>query len=210
VKRSVPAAGEPRKGARTRERIVREAAGLFNTRGFAGTSVNDVSQATGLEKGGVYNHFSSKDDLALAAFDYAAALVSERLCAAVRSRDDGIGQLRAMFEVYRTLPEAPFIKGGCPILNTAVEADDTHPGLRDRAREALNGWLRLVAQALETGRAGGQFRSNIDLTAVSGTIVATLEGGVLLTKLYRDPNWMRAVIDQLLVYIESLRVARAR
>jgi TetR/AcrR family transcriptional repressor of nem operon len=194
-----------RKGERTRRRIVREAAGLFNTRGFAGTSVADVSAATGLEKGGVYNHFGTKDALALAAFDYAVSLVRERLAAAVRGHADGAGRLRAMFDVYRLLSEQPFVKGGCPILNTAVEADDTHPALRDRARAAMDGWLELVAQALDAGRAAGQFRSDLDIAAAADTIVAALEGGILLAKLYREPQRMRAVIDQISFYVDALR-----
>jgi hypothetical protein len=133
--------------------------------------------------------------------------VRDRLTAAVRGQTDGRAQLRAMFDVYRMLSEQPFIKGGCPILHTAVEADDTHPALRDRARGAMNAWLTLVAGALEAGRAAGQFRRDIGVRDVSGTIVAALEGGILLAKLYRDPSWMRAVIDQMSAYVDSLRAS---
>jgi AcrR family transcriptional regulator len=205
--RRLPAEPETaRKGARTRARIVREAAAIFNVRGFAGTSVSDVSAATGLEKGGIYNHFGSKDELALAAFDHAASLVRTRLVAAVRAHADGAAQLAAMFDVYRALSEAPFLKGGCPILNTAVEADDTHPALRDRARAAMTAWLDLVAHALQSGRDCGQFRAGIDIDAAAATIVAGLEGGILLAKLYRDSTRMRAVIDQISAYVDSLRI----
>jgi AcrR family transcriptional regulator len=197
------------KGARTRARIVREAAALFNTRGFAGTSVNDVSVATGLEKGGVYNHFGSKDDLALAAFDYAAGLVRGRLEAAMRAHTGGGSRLRAMFDVYRILSEQPFITGGCPILNTAVDADDTHPALRTRARGAMDAWLNLVGQALDAGIAAGEFRSGVDVAAASDTIVAALEGGILLAKLYRDPARMRGVIDQISGFVDTLRAQPA-
>ena len=206
MRRTSAGADAERKGARTRRRIVHEAADLFNTRGFAGTSMGDVSAATGLEKGGVYNHFDSKDDLALAAFDYAAALVSGRLRAAVHTCSDGPGQLQAMFDVYRRLSEAPFLKGGCPILNTAVEADDTHPALRDRARLAMDAWLNVTRRAIETGQADGAFRPDVDSAAAAAAIVAGLEGGVLLSKLYRDGALAGAVVDQLCVYVASLRV----
>jgi AcrR family transcriptional regulator len=205
MRRTSAGAEAERKGARTRRRIVHEAAGLFNTRGFAGTSMGDVSAATGLEKGGVYNHFDSKDALALAAFEYAATLVLDRVEAAVRSRTDGPGQLEAMFDVYRRLPEEPFVKGGCPILNTAVEADDTHPTLRSRARGAMNAWIAITRRAIETGKADGAFRSDVDAAAAAAAIVAGLEGGVLLAKLYRDAAWATAVTGQLRAYVESLR-----
>jgi TetR/AcrR family transcriptional repressor of nem operon len=205
MKARMPDGADLRKGARTRVRIVRAAAGLFNTRGFAGTSVTDVSAATGLEKGGVYNHFASKDELALAAFDYAAALVHDRLEAAMGAAPRGVAQLEAMFEVYRTLSEHPFVAGGCPILNTAVDADDTHPKLRERARVAMDHWLSLVIRALEAGRAAGELRAQFDAHAVAQTIVAALEGGVLLARLYGKATAMRAVIGQLAHYIDALR-----
>jgi AcrR family transcriptional regulator len=59
------------KGEKTRQRIVAEAATLFNERGFEGGSMADLMEATGLEKGGIYRHFSSKETLAAAAFDFA-------------------------------------------------------------------------------------------------------------------------------------------
>jgi TetR/AcrR family transcriptional regulator, transcriptional repressor for nem operon len=91
------------KGERTRRRIIERAAALFNTRGVAGASMADVSLATGLEKGGVCNHFESKDALALAAFDYAAGLVRQRLDAAAGAARSPLQRLRAIVEVYRNV-----------------------------------------------------------------------------------------------------------
>jgi AcrR family transcriptional regulator len=184
---------------------VTEAAALFNIRGFAGTSMSDVSSATGLEKGGVYNHFASKDDLALAAFDYAAGLIVDRLTAELRARGDGLAQLNAMLDLYAELGMQPFVRGGCPILNTAVEADDTHPRLRDRAREVLGRWLQSVTQAVEAAVADGQLRADIDARGVAATIVAGIEGGMMVTRLYGDESWMRAIVAQLRAYVDSLR-----
>ena len=89
------------KGERTRRRIVERAAALFNTRGVAGASMSDVSEAAGLEKGGVYNHFESKDALALAAFDYASSLVLDRIDAAIATHEPGYPQLHALIDLYR-------------------------------------------------------------------------------------------------------------
>ena len=59
------------KGEMTRQRIIEEAAPIFNQRGYAGCSMQDVMEATGLEKGGIYRHFESKEELAAEAFKYA-------------------------------------------------------------------------------------------------------------------------------------------
>ena len=84
-----------RKGARTRERIIEQTAPLFNQKGFFGSSLSDIMGATGLKKGGIYNHFDSKEELALQAFDYAAACVSERLSLLLREKHTAVERRRA-------------------------------------------------------------------------------------------------------------------
>lgn len=64
------------KAKETKEKIVKQAAELFNQQGYAGSSISDIMRATGLQKGGIYNHFHSKQELALAAFDFASQQTS--------------------------------------------------------------------------------------------------------------------------------------
>jgi TetR/AcrR family transcriptional regulator, transcriptional repressor for nem operon len=122
-----------KKGERTRRVIVEKAAALFNTRGYFGSSMNDLTRETGLEKGGIYNHFSSKEELACAAFDYSAALMRERFEAALASREGAVERLFAIVDVLGCLADDPPVAGGCPILNTAVESDGANPELKERA-----------------------------------------------------------------------------
>jgi len=191
------------KGERTRQRIVERAAELFNTRGVAGSSMADVSLATGLEKGGVYNHFETKDALALAAFDYAAALVSRRIDEAMAGAATRTGALRAMIDVYRTLGENRFIPGGCPLMNTAIEADDTNPALRDRARKAMDRWRSRIAGTVEEAIAAGEMKP-VDPAAVASTMIAQLEGAVMLSMLYRSGAYMRHATNHLTSYLDGL------
>jgi AcrR family transcriptional regulator len=199
-----PSARAPKtKGERTRKRIVERAAVLFNTRGVAGASMADVSLATGLEKGGVYNHFVSKEELALEAFDYAAALVRERLETAAKSAKSPLARLRAILDVHRDIHERPFLSGGCPLLNTAIEADDTNPALRARARKGLEHWQRLIGSAVEDAVAARELQP-VDARAFASTAVAALEGGVMLSALYRDPSRVRTVVDHLQRWVDTL------
>jgi TetR/AcrR family transcriptional regulator, transcriptional repressor for nem operon len=192
------------KGQRTRARIVREAAELFNVRGYSGTSVADVSSAVGLEKGGVYNHFESKDALALACFDYAAGTVLARLREASVSHASAWDRIQAVFDVYRRIAEQRFVKGGCPILNTAVEADDTHPALSALARGALNSWRTIVADIIDDGTSAGEFHALTPPHEIATTIVATLEGGMMLSKIYADTAHMRTVTAALTAYLRAV------
>jgi len=192
------------KGERTRRRIVERAAALFNTRGVAGASMADVSEAAGLEKGGVYNHFESKDALALAAFEYAAALVLDRIDRALAAHAPGLPQVLALIDVYRGVVEKPPLAGGCPLLNTAIEADDTNPALRARAREAIGRWRAHVVAALERAVALGQLQP-VDVESLATLTIASIEGGVMLAKLYREPAHIERVADELTRYFQTLR-----
>ena len=139
-----------KKGDETRLMILQRAAEVFNRKGYSGASMADIMEATGLEKGGIYRHFDTKDDLALEAFDYAVNLVELEFQNALKDKRDALDRLSAIVGVYRAMPDGMPVAGGCPILNTAVEADDTHPLLRDHARHSGQKLVH-VAQAVLDG-----------------------------------------------------------
>lgn len=193
---------ERTKGARTRQRIIERAAALFNTSGVAASSMSDVTRACKIERGGLYNHFASKEELSLAAFDYAAELVHKRLVDASDAQSDPVRKLGAMIGVYRYVAQSPLLPGGCPLLNAAIEADDTNPVLRNRVRKAMNGWRALLVRACEDAVATKRL-ARVDPDAFATMVIAALEGGVMLSSLYRDPKHMHAVEGQLQSWIAS-------
>lgn len=192
------------KGTETRERIVARAASVFSERGFHGSSMADLLAATGLQKGGLYNHFASKEQLALASFDYAVALVSDQYTAALDGVTGAVDRLLAIVGVLRGLAEEPALPGGCPILTTAIEADDTMPVLRDRARAAMTAWQKMIGSIVKAGVAAGELRAGTDPYDVATVVTATLEGAVFLTKLYDDPVFMRRAVDHVDAYVRGL------
>lgn len=193
------------KGEETKTRIIQQAAELFNQQGYAGSSISDIMRVTGLQKGGIYNHFQSKDELALQAFDFAIARVSQHTKAAVRSKHHAIERLEAIVEVFSSFVNNPPIKGGCPLLNTAVESDDAHPALRDRAQQAMNSWRKLISQIIEKGISRGEIRSGVDADEIATIIIATLEGAMMMSKLYGDAIHMERVITHIKQYIYSYK-----
>jgi len=169
------------KGEATRERIVAEAAPIFNRKGFAGASMQDVMEATGLEKGGLYRHFGSKEELAAEAFRYT-------LAAAVKTRTDrmdathtAVEHLRAMIARFVTARSA--VPGGCPLMNTAVEADDGNPVLRELARQGIVDWRKRLAAVVREGIRAGEIRREVKPRMVANTIIATLEGALMISRL---------------------------
>ncbi|MEH2195151.1 MAG: TetR/AcrR family transcriptional regulator [Nostoc sp.] len=191
------------KGEETKSRILYQAAELFNQQGYAGSSMSDIMRVTGLQKGGIYNHFQSKDDLALQAFDFAIARIKQHTRFALRSKRHAVERLQAIIEIFSNFAENPPIKGGCPLLNTAVESDDTHPALRERTQQAMNSWLHLIRRIIETGIDKGEIRSEVSADEIATIIIATLEGAIMMSKLYGDSIHMHRVINHLNQYLET-------
>src|SRR5438445_7154076 len=147
-----------RKGEETRANILARAARLFNEKGYYGVSLADLMKATGLQKGGLYNHFESKEKLAIEAFEYSVKKVSERFSEALAGKRNAADRLDALVEVMRNYVSDPPVQGGCPILNTAVETDDGNPVLRARARKAMEDWRELVRRIVTQGVTRGELR----------------------------------------------------
>jgi TetR/AcrR family transcriptional repressor of nem operon len=195
-----------RKGEKTREYIIQQAAEIFNQKGYFGSSLSDIMRETGLRKGGIYNHFESKDELVVASFEYAIELMSRRYAQAIQGKHSSIDQLVAVISVYENIIEDPPLKGGCPLLNTAIESDDTHPVLREKARQAMDKWMKFIRIIITKGIKGGEIHPTIDVESVTTFITSTIEGGVMVSKLYQDSTYMRGVIKHLSEFIElSLR-----
>jgi TetR/AcrR family transcriptional regulator, transcriptional repressor for nem operon len=194
------------KGSATRQRIVERAAPVFNQRGYWGASMSDLMEATGLEKGGIYNHFGSKESLALEAFDHNTDIVADRIRAALDGTTGTAERLQAVIAAFRTFVEEPPFPGGCPLLNTATESDDTHPVLRDRARTRMTELLDgTVARIVERGVEKGELRRDVDAKQTATVVIAALEGAIMLSRLYDSPGPMRRTAAHLTEWVETLR-----
>ncbi len=191
------------KGEQTKERILERAAQLFNQQGYFGSSLSDIMHETGLEKGGIYNHFASKEQLALEAFDYAIGLLQQRLRLALAGKFNAIDRLLAIVSYFQSIIEDPPVAGGCPILNTAIEADDAQPALRDRARREMDSLRSTIQRIISKGIERQEIRPGVDPDVCATLFIATLEGAVMLSKLYQDPVHMRRAAEHVTSYIET-------
>lgn len=180
------------KGEDTRNRIIQQAAPLFNKHGLAGVSIADIMAATDLQKGGIYRHFNSKEEIALAAFDYNYAQLTQRLLHGLETQPTCRHRLALFLENFTAVPD--LLAGGCPVLNTAVEHDDGIPALRDRARRAADEWHHTLVVLLEAGVHTGAFRAGLDVQGTATLYLAALEGGLMLSRLHDDPTHLHRVV----------------
>jgi TetR/AcrR family transcriptional repressor of nem operon len=192
------------KGDLTKKRIVVEAAPIFNKRGFEGTSLSDLMAATGLQKGGIYRHFKNKEELAVASFEHAWHLAARQRWLDIDKEASSVDQVK-QFVANFVEKRAGLVPGGCPILNTAVDADDGNPVLRDRARIALALWIRRLSRTVKKGIAKGEIRQDADAEQTAAVVISVLEGALMMSRLQwseKPLDYARAHLND---FLESLR-----
>ncbi len=194
------------KAQQTKQQIIEKSAILFNQNGYAGTSISDIIRLTGVGKSGIYSHFHTKDEIAIAAFDYTLNQIIQAVMDNIEQQNTAIDRLTAFVDTFRGFTTQPIGIGGCPILNTAVESDDTHPALRQHAQQAVNQILALVGSIIELGIRQGEILANTDIDQVSTVILATIEGAIMMSKLYSNDRYLDRAIAHLHQYISDLQI----
>ena len=190
------------KGEQTRQAIIEKAAPLFNRRGFEGCSMADIMEATGLEKGGVYRHFGSKEELAAAVFLYSMQTAIGVRSVADHPELDAISRLRLMVERFVTVPSP--LPGGCPLLNTAIDTDDGNPTLRALVQDALAEWKARIRKIVRQGIADGQIGSSVDPQSIANLIISTLEGALMIARLEGNRRALQDVRASLDLHLATL------
>ena len=191
-----------RNGEQTRYEIIRKAAPIFNERGYEGTALSDLMQATGLEKGSIYRHFESKQQLADEAFDYAWKIALDTRFEGIEEISNAVDRLKLFVRNFRDR-RAGLVPGGCPLLNTAIDSDDGNPRLRARAQRALSLWLDRLCSMAEDGKLQDEVRADVDSADLAMLIVSTLEGGLMVSRLQRKDDALDLACRHLEEYLET-------
>jgi len=193
------------KAERTKEFIIQKTAPIFNKKGYAGTSLSDMTEATGLTKGSIYGNFADKDEVAMAAFAYNSSLMAVAVRTEMAKRTSYRDKLMVYVELYGNFTtQNASLEGGCPILNTITEADDTHPQLKARAVEALMGWKERLTALIGEGISAGEFKGDIDAEETAVTMIALLEGIVLFVKATGKQTHRKFLVNSLTKLIKGL------
>ena len=186
--------GEPKtgRGRASRERIVERAAELFAERGIAATSVDEVLAAAGAGKGQFYHYFRSRDELAAAAVGYRCAQVIAGLTPALGDVSSLAGLERALLAFAAGFEEIGM--PGCPIGTLATEVAGRNEDARLQAAAGFDAWERLLADALERMRQCGELRADAEPAALATGLLASIEGGMVLSQTRRDIASLRIAV----------------
>lgn len=189
---------------RTKEKILKKSGVLFNTQGYKATSISDITTATGFTKGAIYRHFRNKAVLEKETLFHLSSIMFEKLRTRIKAETTTRGKLNAIlgyFESYITNPE---VKGGCPLMNVAIEADDAHPLLRREAVKILDILRDSVITILKNGIKYNQIRKDIDLEHYATLIIACMEGAIMMSKLRGNNDDIRRVVKHLEVQLREI------
>lgn len=185
------------KAEKTKQFIVEKTAPVFNEKGYAGTSLTDLTNATGLTKGSIYGNFENKDEVALAAFDYNFNRVTNYIKERILASENSIERLLVYPKVYRNFLTIPFLKPGCPILNTSTEADDTHPKLRERAAKALSFWKTSIENQIKRGIERAEIKAETNPTEVAVVLISLIEGAIMQAKVTGKATELKIAMNYL-------------
>jgi len=141
----------------------------------------------------------------VAAFEHAVSLVNAKVRERTRVIENTLDKLKAVVYFYKERVLNPPVRGGCPLQNTSVEADDSNTVLRKQAIKAMNDWRDRLAHTIRKGMEKGEIKAGTDADEFAIRFIGTLEGGILLAQLYKDEQPFEAMARQLLEMIENIR-----
>jgi TetR/AcrR family transcriptional regulator, transcriptional repressor for nem operon len=190
------------KAERTKQFILETAAPLYNEKGISGVSIDDVLAATKVTKGCLYGHFENKDDLSAQVIDLLLKKVTDKIRMVVYPNKTAKAKVFAFMDFYKD-PIQTYIPGGCPIFNTAVEADDNYPAAKQKVGAIIRAGQEEITTVLQEGIRNGEFSDKLDPAVFAFKMVAAIEGGVVMCRAMGTVKPMHALIKSLKAELEQ-------
>jgi AcrR family transcriptional regulator len=190
----------------TRGRILQKSGILFNTHGYKATSISDITGSTGFTKGAIYKHFRNKEDLERRALSEMAEVLYGKMRAVIKPETTAGTKLRAMFRFFESYITDPPLKGGCPLMNAAIESDDASPVLKKEALKILVVLRKSIVTVLENGVRHKQIRPGINTDLYATLIIASLEGAIMMGKLQDNNEDIRRIIKHLETQLREIEI----
>lgn len=191
------------KAEKTRQFIIERVAPIFNKKGVMGTALSDMTSATGLTKGAIYGNFENKDALALACFEYNLRFLQKGLYKSLAVNGSAVQKLVALINFYASYYQEVADNGGCPLMNSAIEADDAYPLLREKVMATLSLWRRELVGIIVESQHAREVRPQVDANAFANTFIATIEGGILVAKTMDKPEYFNQVLNHLKLFTQN-------
>ncbi|MCR4310893.1 MAG: TetR/AcrR family transcriptional regulator [Deltaproteobacteria bacterium] len=188
------------KGERTRDHILDEASRLIQRKGIAATSIGEILSAAGVHKGSLYFHFRDKGEIGREVIRKAA----DRFMAFVDGSLTGATSriaLENFFDAVLNYHRSAGFVGGCLFGNTALESCDSAPEMAALVDGVFVAWTDRISRVIAGGQQAGDFRDDIAAHDLARQVVATLEGGIMLSRLRKKAAPLESCIETLKVFL---------
>jgi len=194
------------KAERTRQLIIEKTAPLFNSKGYEGTTLTDLTAVTGLTKGSLYGNFADKDEIAREAFLFSVRKVKEMVKKELDDVSTNKKKLIALLEFYAEYVFHPPVAGGCPLLNTAVEADDHNTSMRKFVSKELVETIDFIDSLLKKGVKSGEFTTGIRTRDIAYTLFCSVEGALMFARVERSSEPMDIIVKHCKKILDSISI----
>ena len=158
-------------------------------------------------KGGLYNHFKSKDEIFSAVLSEARKVWRERNLAGLDQIENPVEKVKKLLGNYRDryLKDTETFPGGCIFVTLSVELDDQNPLF---SRELNEGFVRLKAmirRLLDQGKDSGELKAEVNAEALTEMIFSGMLGASVIYGTAKSSIGLDRCINSLIDYLESLR-----
>ena len=179
-----------KKAERTTAYIIETVAPIFNKFGYVGTSLSDLTEATGLTKGAIYGNFENKEALALSAFELNQKKLLAEIDARLNVEGKAMDKAFSLIRFYKQYDVFTLPLGGCPILNVGVDAQHINPLLAAAVKETVKEIEGKIALVLENGVNSNEIRLSVPPLQFAKQLFTMLQGSVAMTSMTRDRKYL--------------------
>jgi len=179
----------------TSEFILDKVAPIFNKQGYVGTSLSDITNATGLTKGAIYCNFSNKEDLALKSFQLNINLAITPLFKLIAAKEGCINKLYAITDYQRSYYDLVKDRGGCPMLRAGVDTKFINPLLFKTAQNLSQKFTTGLTNIISEGIINNEIQQNTDPVKYAKIILSLIEGSSLLAFTHNDQSYITTAMD---------------
>ena len=189
-----------------KEKIVTESLKLFSLKGFLSTSISGILEAANTSKGGLYNHFESKESLFFAVLTEATRIWREATLADLDQISKPVEKIKKFLENYRDryLKDRSNFPGGCIFVTLSVELDDQRPVLSRELNKGFTGLRAMLNRLLDEGKGPGEGRKDVDTAAVTEMIFAGMLGASVIYGMEKSDACLHQAIGSLIEYLDKL------
>ena len=192
-----------------KEKIIQESLRLFSLKGFSSTSINDILEAAGASKGGLYNHFRTKEELFSAVISESRKIWRDKNLAGLNQIEKPIEKVKKLLENYREryLLGSGNLPGGCIFARVSIESVEVHEHSPHLAAEIIGGLMgakAMIKRFLDQAKEAGELRDQTNTEEATDMIFSGMLGASVLYGMDRSDKNLDLTINSLIKYVESI------